>query len=299
MKKRKMLISLAAAFALLASVAVPALAADTTYTYSDQANTLHDLGLYNGISQTEFDPDLGTALDRQTGVVMLLRLFGLEGDAHEMSDEDAAAALAKFSDADEVSAYSKKAVAYAVENGILNGRPDGSISGAGALGSKAYCTMILRQLGFADADYNNAPAELAEKGGLTAEEAQKFADKELIKDDLVGISFGALSATDKDGKMVIEKLVDAGVVEEDKAVGHGLMNDQVEAAVAAYENAPLKTLKDIDVAKKLREEAQRLIDLLPEGDMKTALQARITEHDKTVADKESLLKYYTEGVALE
>ncbi|MBU7007212.1 hypothetical protein [Phosphitispora fastidiosa] len=50
--------------------------------YGSEAQTLNDLGLYNGVSTTTFDPDLGSALNRETGVVMLLRIFGLEADCH-------------------------------------------------------------------------------------------------------------------------------------------------------------------------------------------------------------------------
>lgn len=57
---------------------------------------------------------------------------------------------------------------------------------------------------------------------MTPEDATRFAGKELIKDDLVGISFGALSATDHDGKIVIDTLVADKVVDETAVVYAGL-----------------------------------------------------------------------------
>ncbi|MCW2278768.1 S-layer family protein [Heliophilum fasciatum] len=189
------------------------------YTYTAEAQKLNDLGLYKGISTTTFDPDLGTVLNRETGVVMLLRIFGLEADAQAITDADVT--LAKFVDAATISSWAKNSVAYAVKNGLVQGYPDGTFGPKVALNGKAYCTLILRQLGYTP-DYSNAPAELAEKGGLTPAEATKFADNELIKDNLVGISFGALSAADKDGKTVIENLVAKKVIDEAAAVDAGL-----------------------------------------------------------------------------
>lgn len=276
MKKIEKLISLIAVFTLLATVTVPVLAvADATYTYGANAQKLNDLGLYNGISDTEFNPDLGTALNRETGVVMLLRLLGLEGDAQEMSDEDVAEALAKFSDADEVSAYARKAVAYAVENGILNGRPDGSIDGAAPLGAKDYAKMLLNGLGYSFVDYNNAPAELSEKGGLTLEQAGMFADKELIKDDLVGISFGALNTELPAGGRLISKLVNEGVVDKKKAVNSGAMDGVISDLITEYENAPLNYPGQVNDALKIARKIRELLAFMDDPQKKAAFEQRL------------------------
>ncbi len=199
----------------------PAFATTTdSFTYTAEAQKLNDLGLYKGISTTSFDPDLATALNRETGVVMLLRVFGLEQQASFLTVDEVNAELAKFTDAASISNWAKNAVAYASKNGLFDGYPDGTFGPKVALNSKAYATLILRQLGYTP-DYNNAPAELADKGGLTPKEATKFASKELIKDDLVGISFGTLSASDKAGKTVIENLIDGGIVDVSAVVAAG------------------------------------------------------------------------------
>ena len=220
MNNLKKLLAVVIVVAMMVAVIVPAFAAAPAYSYSAEAQVLNDLGLYKGISDTSFDPDLGTALDRETGVVMLLRIFGLEDQALAISD--ASSVLAKFSDASSIAAWAKNDVAYAVQNGLVLGLPDGTFGPAVALNGKAYATLIMRQLGFTP-DYANAPAELAEKGGLNPTEAVKFTDKNLVKDDLVGISYGALKATDKDGKKVIDSLVESGVVAEAAATDAGLV----------------------------------------------------------------------------
>ncbi|MGE5474420.1 MAG: S-layer homology domain-containing protein [Ignavibacteriales bacterium] len=202
---------------LLFAISINAFAADS-FTYSAEAQKLNDLGLYKGISTTEFDPDLGTALNRETGVVMLLRIFGLESEAQAITDADAT--LAKFTDASSIASWAKNATAYAVKNGLVQGLPDGTFGPKASLNGKAYCTLILRQLGYTP-DYNNAPAELADKGGLSVLESVKFTEKELIKDDLIGISYGALKAEYGDGATVIQKLLDGGIVEEKKVEDAG------------------------------------------------------------------------------
>ncbi|HEX2945511.1 MAG TPA: S-layer homology domain-containing protein [Clostridia bacterium] len=242
MRNLKKLLSFIVTFTLLAAVTVPAFSAEGTYNYEKEANILNNLGLYEGNSTTTFDPDLGSRLDRQTGVVMLLKLFGLEEAAAELTDEEADAALAKFEDTASIADWAKRSVACAVKNGLVEGMSDGTFAPTAKLVGKAYCTLILRQLGFTP-DYQKAAVELADVGGLTKAQAIKFSDKALIKDDLVGISFGALSARDKDSVAVITSLVEKGIIDPSAAAG----------AVDAITNADVKASLEDAIAEKKAE----------------------------------------------
>lgn len=193
---------------------------DSTTANADKAALLRDLGLYKGISTSTFDPDLDTVLDRETGVVMFLRIFGLESEVETITDADVI--LAQFSDAATISGWAKNAVAYAVKNGLVQGYTDGSFGPKVALKAETYCSLILIQLGYIP-DYKNAPSELADKGGLTSEEATRLVGKKLIKDELVGISFGTLNATDKNGKKLIEHLAEKNVVDATTAINLGFI----------------------------------------------------------------------------
>ncbi len=206
-------------FMLLTS---PLALASDTYSYEHEAVVLHELGLYKGISETEFIPDLGTTLNRETGVVMLLRLFGLANQADAVQDPDSI--LGRFDDADKIAGWAKNSVAYAVEHGLVQGMTSATFGPKLALNGRMYCTLILRQMGF-DPDYNNAPVELAEVGGLRLSEAEELLTKELIKDDLVGISYGALKSIKADGISVIQYLVEAEIISAEKAVETGLLGD--------------------------------------------------------------------------
>ena len=209
--------------AVMATSMVPAFAANA-FTYTAEANKLHQMGLMEGVSDTTFDPALHLSLDRQTGIVMLMRLIGKADEAAAMTDAEANEAIAKFTDKNDIAEWAKKAVAYAVKNGLVAGMSADTVAPRYNLSGKMYATLILRNLGYTvnANDYNHAAALLAEKGGLTATEAIKFNNKDLIRDDLVGIAFGSLKAVDSEGKKVIEKLIAEGVVAEAKAVAAGV-----------------------------------------------------------------------------
>lgn len=194
---------------LLLLMRLPGTAFSAGFRYSAEAHVLYDLGLYRGISLDRFEPDLGSPLNRETAVVMLLRIFGLEAAAEEIVKPYAI--LSRFADGAKVSPWAAKAVAYGVEKGLIVGLPDGWFGPQIAINAKAYCTLILRQLGLTP-NYDNAPAELAGRGGLTAMEAVMFQSKGLIRDDLVGMSYGALRALYADGTRVIDNLVERGVL---------------------------------------------------------------------------------------
>lgn len=232
------------------------------FAYKEEAQKLHDLGIYKGISDNTFEPDMGTALDRETGVVMLLRLFGLEAEAEKLEDADTI--LSRFTDSSAVSPWAKKTVAYAVKNGLLQGNTASTIGPKAVLSGKAYCTLVLRQLGYSP-DYDNAPEELADKGGLTKAEAMKFTNKELIKDDLAGISFKVLSVPDSNGKKVIDSLIDAGAVSRDKAVKADLIAEVMPQA------------EELDIKSALP-----LNDKLVEVSLNTAAQTDLTAGSITV-----------------
>ena len=228
-------LSLMLTFFVISTILFPAsvsMAAEE-FSYEQEANKLNTLGLYKGISSSEFVPDLGSKLNRETGVVMLLRILGLEAEADSLSDKEVEEALAKFEDANEIAAWAKKQVAYAAANDIAVGTAMNTLDPKAALNGKAYCTLILRQLGY-NPDYFNAAHELAKVGGLNQDEAVKFnTNQGITKDGLVGISFGALTATYKDSdKMLIDKLIEKDIVTEEKARAAGVIKK------SSNDNAP-------------------------------------------------------------
>jgi len=79
---KKLLAVLLSLTMVLSLMVVPAFAAESL-EYEDEAKVLYDLGLFKGKSATEFVPDLESRLERQEGVALVLRLFGLDTEAEK------------------------------------------------------------------------------------------------------------------------------------------------------------------------------------------------------------------------
>ena len=247
MMKIKKLLAIFMSVCVIATFTVPAFAADTL-VYKSEAQVLHNLGIYNGISTTIFNPDLSTILDRQTGVVLLLRLFGLEEKALSMTNSEVTLALQGYTDVSKIGIWAIKQMAYAVKNGLVQGITTTTVGPKNYLTGKMYCTLILRQLGYTP-NYNEAPAQLSDAGGLTVLQAIKFMDKILIKDDFVGISYGTLNAFYSNGTKVIQRLVDLGFVSEAKAIEAGLIVGLKIVSIANPSDLSLKVGSEVFIPK--------------------------------------------------
>lgn len=164
---------------LLASVPV-ANAANSTESL---AQDLKSLGIFQGVSDTEFD--LNRAPTRVEALVMLIRLLGkneaaLSGEwSHPFSD---------------VPGWADKYVGYAYENGLTNGISKTEF-GTGNATIQMYLTFVLRSLDYSDKggedfSYDN-PYVLAYHTGILPD----MVDREnFLRSDVVVISYCALSA---------------------------------------------------------------------------------------------------------
>jgi len=238
MRNLRKYLALLIVVAMMAVAIVPVFAqdeesVDEEYVYENEAVSLNNLGLYDGIAPVdeEFDPDLGSLVTREQGITMLVRMLGQRDSAEALSEYAISSALKDFNDAEGISDWARPYMAFAVAAGYVKGTPEKDLLPQSALLGKALCTLILRAMGYVDPEYAVAAAILAEKGGLSALEAVKFNDKELIRDDLVGIIFGSLVAEDADGVIVIDKLIAAGIVTEAAAMDAGLIEEVVIASV--------------------------------------------------------------------
>lgn len=243
MRNLKKLLAVLVVVVMVATTMIPAFAADTTFTYSAQAKTLNDLGLYKGTDPAVFTPVLDKAVDRMTGVALLLRLLGKDAAALALSDADATAALATAVDVKDVAGGDmKKYMAYAVANKFYKGTTTATLTldAKGPLTGDQFAALLLRNIGF-DVDAKDAAALLATKGGLSTAEATLFATKALIRDDLVGMSYAALQAKDSLGKTVIANLIASGAVTEAKAIAAGVYS--AVATKATVTAAGAKILK--------------------------------------------------------
>ncbi len=306
------------AITMLISLAIP-VAAQQEYTYMKEAKILYDAGLYNGISATDFEPDLGSGLTREQGITMLIRIMGLEKDALLLEEAEIAKVLEPVPDAQQISDWARAYVAYGIKNNLIAGLPDGSFNPKDALLGKAYCTLILRAMGYTvDATrYQIAAAELSKIGGLSIEQTLLFNDKSLIKDDLIGISYSSLQAKFPDGKTIMSKLVENSIVDEDFAIDMDIypegkkareeaerlakekeeqalkekaIFEEAELAVIASEQAKIDTIELINNAEELIKLAEEKIKLVTNNADRSMLETRIALKNSAIETKRDELK---------
>jgi hypothetical protein len=128
---------------MLSAAAAPALAAEE-FSYENEAEILHDLGLYSGISDTTFDPDLGSPLDRLTGMSLMLKIFGLWEEAEAMSDEDVEAALDYFEDKDRIPEWGRNVAAHVIVSELGQSFcPNGEFT-ADEMDAQSYYAVMLK-----------------------------------------------------------------------------------------------------------------------------------------------------------
>lgn len=186
------------------------------FSSAGEADILSKLGLYNGTSTTTFNPDLGTIVDRETAIVMLIRLMGVENDALMRSDSEVAADLSKYTDKDKISSWAKKQIAYAVNTKLVVGTSKTTISPQYKLTGRQYANLIMRQLGYGDDGIDDAKKKLAESGADIHNLSDDFLDTVMTKNDFVGACYNSLTAKYKSGDTIIGRLLKNGVIDKSK-----------------------------------------------------------------------------------
>lgn len=212
MRNLKKLFAVIMVVAMLASIMVPAFAAD----YEADALKLKALGLFKGYSDT--DLGLDDSLTREQGLTFMLRARGLEDEVQAMSTEEIAAQLAKVTDLDTVSEWAKPYVAYAVKNGLTKGidasiLPNIKFAGQLLLTGKEFINFMLNAMGYEE-EWDNVLSKAADIGMLSAGQAVTFGSiLELKRDTAAGIISFAMSGTTASGVSLAQALVDAGAVD--------------------------------------------------------------------------------------
>jgi hypothetical protein len=225
MRNLKKLFAVIMAVAMLASVMVPALAAEG-FKYEAEAKKLYDLGLFKGNSETSYEPDLGTALNRQAGLALAIRLMGKDAEVAAMTQEEIATQLAKIVDANEISDWAKPYAAYAVKNGLTNGidpniLPNVKFGAQLDLTGKEFINFVLKAMGYQVA-WDDVLTKAASIGMLSAGDAVTFGTTAVMTRDLaVGVMASALGGTTASGVTLAQALIDAGAVSAEAMAAAG------------------------------------------------------------------------------
>lgn len=176
---------LCAALCLFLSVCVPPAVAMKNAAVGAAtacADALKSLGLFNG---TDAGYELSRAPTRVEATAVLVRLLNKEQEALNGTWKYA------FRD---VPDWASSYVGYAYQNGIVNGTSATSFGSLEAMSSAMYLTLVLRALGYSDADGDfswDAPFALAEDAGILPSTVDTA---DFMRGDVVLVSWSALSA---------------------------------------------------------------------------------------------------------
>lgn len=170
------------------------------------ASRLKALGLFKGVSDTDFD--LNRAPTRVEALVMLIRTLGQEDEALEGNWKH------PFKD---VPQWADKYVGYAYENGLTNGVSNTQFGTDNATAA-TYLTFVLRALGYSDTNNQDFswkdPYTLAKSIGILPSTVNT---NNFWRADAVMISYAALPVKMKgSAKTLAQKLIEAGVFSQSK-----------------------------------------------------------------------------------
>ncbi len=168
-----------------------------------QGEILYQLGLFDGVSPTGYEPNLEGAMNREEAMKMIVSALGWEPSLPEENP---------FTD---VSEWAKPFVGRAYLNGIAIGTvPQDNIFGAkDPVVLQHLLTFYLRALGYETTyAYENA-IRLGNLKGLT--DNVKFSENYLSRYHLVLITYNALSTTKlNSARTLVEELVSEGRVDQ-------------------------------------------------------------------------------------
>lgn len=206
MKKRVISILLAVALCLSVLPASAAVGRDTTLEETLAAD-LKQLGLFKGVSDTDFA--LRRTPDRTEALVMLIRLLGKESEAmsgrwtHPFTD---------------VPGWADKYVGYAYQTGLTNGVGETLFGGDTPASGYMYLTFVLRALGYSDENgldftWDN-PYGLARTTGVLPEGTDTT---DFWRADVVRVSYAALPVKLKNSdKALYERLIESGAFDREQ-----------------------------------------------------------------------------------
>lgn len=217
MRNLKKLLAVIVTVAMLATFMVPVFADND----KSDADIVAGLGVLLGAGDGVTDGYLATTSERIQAAVMYLRLLGLEEEAKAYEGED------NFDDASDRN-WAKPIMAYLKANAELGWEGDGTgkFKPADEVTAQEYYKVMLSVMGYeqgVDFEWSEVFEFAAEKGLV------KIADVEtLTNNDIAIATVEALTANDM---ALLFKLIEDGVISQEKAIEVGLIGDELAASV--------------------------------------------------------------------
>lgn len=173
------------------------------------AERLQSLGLFAG---TDTGFDLDSPFTRAQGTAMLVRLMGMETAAMGSS------AGTGFSDVPN-GHWAAPYVGYCARNGITNGTSETTFSPDDPMTGAQYAALLLRAMGYTDAQPDTALEEAAAHGMLTQSQLQRLLQTPapFSRGGMVELSWGALKTAGTNGTSLADSLITRGVITKEQA----------------------------------------------------------------------------------
>ena len=171
--------------------------------YTNCADSLHELGLFQG---TQNGYDLDRTPTRAEAAVMLVRLLGKEDEAKALTY------TAPFTD---LKGWEKPYVQYLYSNGLANGTNRTTFNPTGKCTAQMYAVFLLRALGYSDtADFSYANAiETAREQGIY--DTGIINVQNFLRDDAAAASYTVLSVSPKNSEgTLLDQLVSENAITE-------------------------------------------------------------------------------------
>lgn len=205
--------------ALIMLLLLPVTAHAMEFTPEEGANTLYELGLFQGTGTTANGKpvySLQTAPTRAQAVTMLVRLLGKEDEAKSGTWE------LPFTD---VEAWAQPYVGYAYANGLTNGLSATAFGSGAAVTYDQYATFLLRALGYSsetDFEWSRAGAYAASLGLSTGQDNAKRGS--FTRGDTAALSAAALAQPVKGGARTLAAvLAENGAIDATLAAEYGYL----------------------------------------------------------------------------
>ncbi len=172
--------------------------------YQRYADALYALGLFSG---TDVGYELNRAATRAESIVMLLRLLGELPTAQEYPISY------NFTDVPE---WASHYVSYAYASNYTAGISDSNFGTNQSVTAAQYLSFVLRALGYSDKNgdfYWETAGDFAVKIGLISQSENEAFKTRFWRDEMVLVSYRALSATLKDSNQKLaDKLATLGII---------------------------------------------------------------------------------------
>ena len=190
--------------------------------YTSEADKLYALGLFKG---TNTGYELNRAPNRAESAAMLLKLLGVEEAAKKANYAH------PFTD---VPAWASPFVGYMYKHGMTTGIGNHQFGAANLTQANEYMTFVLKALGYTNQDFNwQASLKFAaDQGILNAVEAAALSTQPFHRNEMVHVSFAALSAKIKATHITLaERLVDDAAISPRAAFEQKVVNPQMVVPV--------------------------------------------------------------------